>query len=166
MILNLNQIRFDMDKKLQVRIISIKEDSFSIDYDRLPKTKEDCEANTAPYFGVGLNVDEEKSYLTAHAQIKYLLTENSQEIDIVSLKYSYTLHISDIYDIIQYPDEKDKGKINIQNKFIEKFIPDVFATGRALMKTKLINTVLSDFYLPFGGEQNIIKRIKEDKTNK
>lgn len=157
-----------MDKKLRVRIISIKEDSFSVDYDRLPKTKEDCETNTSPYFGVSLSVDEEKSYLTAHAQIKYILTENenSQEIDIVSLKYSYTLRISNIHDIIQYPDEKDKGTFDVQNQFIEKFIPDVFATGRALLIPKLINTVLSNFYLPFGGEQGILKQIKENRKNK
>ena len=155
-----------MDKKLRVRIISIKEDSFSVDYDRLTKTKEDCEISTSPYFGVGLSVDEEKSYLTAHAQIKYTLTENSQEIDIVSLKYSYTLRISNIHDIIKYPDEKDKGTFNVQNQFIEKFIPDVFATGRALLIPKLINTVLSDFYLPFGGDQGVLKQMKENKKNK
>ena len=103
MILNLNQNRFDMEKKLQVRIVSIKEDSFSVDYDRLPETKEDCEKNVSPYFGISMSVNEEKSYLTAHAQVKYILTENSQDVDIVSLKYSYTLRISDIYDIIKYP---------------------------------------------------------------
>ena len=155
-----------MDKKLRVRIISIKEDSFSVDYDRLPKTKEDCEISTSPYFGVGLSVDQDKTYIKKNTKIKYTLTENSQEIDIVSLKYSYTLRISNIHDIIKYPDEKDKGTFNVQNQFIEKFIPDVFATGRALLIPKLINTVLSDFYLPFGGDQGVLKQMKENKKNK
>ena len=166
MILNLNQNRFDMEKKLQVRIVSIKEDSFSVDYDRLPETKEDCEKNVSPYFGISMSVNEEKSYLTAHAQVKYILTENSQDVDIVSLQYSYTLRISDIYDIIKYPNEKDKTTFEVQNKFIEKFVPDVFATGRALLAPKLMNTVLSDFYLPFGGEQDILRRIKENRVTK
>lgn len=113
-----------------------------------------------------MSVNEEKSYLTAHAQVKYILTENSQDVDIVSLKYSYTLRISDIYDIIKYPNEKDKTTFEVQNKFIEKFVPDVFATGRALLAPKLMNTVLSDFYLPFGVEQDILMRIKENRVTK
>ena len=76
------------------------------------------------------------------------------------------MRISNIHDIIKYPDEKDKGTFNVQNQFIEKFIPDVFATGRALLIPKLINTVLSDFYLPFGGDQGVLKQMKENKKNK
>ena len=68
--------------------------------------------------------------------------------DIVSLRYSYTVHIENLASFIEKQDN-DNAAVTLPKEIWETLLGDAYATGRVLLALKLADTSLKDFYLPF-----------------
>lgn len=135
-----------MVKETNVQIDSIKEESFSINYEKIPKSKDDCSI----LIGYSCIVYPEKSTLSVMMWIRLQEKENSglDKEDIVSLRYSYTVHIENLASFIEKQDN-DNAAVTLPKEIWETLLGDAYATGRVLLALKLADTSLKDFYLPF-----------------
>lgn len=145
-----------MEKEVNVQIVLIKEDHFSIQYDKLPTSKDEI----AVILGYNWIIYPEQSDISLAMWIRLQKKDNSgiDKEDIVSLRFSYTVHIDSLLSFAKK--KSDKNAIELPSTILSTIIGDAYATGRTLLSLKLANTTLKDFYLPFDGASNFIRTVQ------
>lgn len=144
-----------MVKKTNVSIVSIRENSFSINTQNLPASKDRVDI----LLGYAWGVDIVHSHLTMTMWVRLQEKGNSgvEKEDLVSLNFSYTVHIDDLPSFAKRQ-EQGSNTLDIPSAILNTIIRDTYATGRVLLSAKLAGTALEGFYLPFGGASTFIAR--------
>lgn len=144
-----------MEKKTNVSIVSIRENSFSIRTQKLPASKDLVDI----LLGYAWEVDIVHSNLTMTMWIRLQEKGNSgvEKEDIVGLNFSYTVHIDDLPTFAKRQGQ-GSNTLEIPSTILDTIVRDTYATGRVLLSTKLVGTTLEGFYLPFGGASTFIAR--------
>ena len=146
-----------MSEIRNIRLLSIVEKGFSLSPEKIPTTKEECENDIKPGFGLHLMVDIEKSTLTADAKVFYGYP-NKQDGIVASLDFSYVLYVERLNEFIKEVD--GEKKMAMPEGFMTDVISDVYATARTLISIRLASTPLKDLYLPFNGAKHIVKNME------
>ena len=135
-----------MEKETNVRILSIREEDFSIQYGMIPADKDDCNILT----GYSCVIDPRASTLSIIMWIRLQDKEHTgiDQRDIVSFKFSYNVFIEGMMSFVKRQDNGQKA-LQLPTKIWKTIMGDTYATGRVLLAQKLADTPLQDFYLPF-----------------
>ena len=147
----------DMEKKIKIRVLSIREEYFDICSDALPTQKDECN-NIYTMFAINFEIDKERSLLKATLWTNLFLP-SKEDIPIVSYSFSYTLHIDPIQTLFSKV-EGNQIDIKLPTDMASVILTDMYAAARALLSVKLSGTILNDYYLPFDGAAQLIENIR------
>jgi len=151
-----------MEKEINVQVVSIEEEHFSIQYDKLPSSKDDIET----IIGYSWIIHPEQSNVAISMWIRIQKKGDTRidKEDIVSLRFSFNVHIDSLFSFVEK--QNDKNAIKLPSTVLSTIIGDAYATGRVLLSLKLADTSLKDLYLPFNGASNFIKAFQSKESDK
>lgn len=125
---------------LEVKILEIQEDSFSINSEILSSL--DQTDNPGIEFFISFKLNKKKSILISEASLTYLIDKEEISEKLACVSYSFVLYIKDLNNYIE------DDKVRLPDRFMEELIYDVYSTGRVIAKDRLIGTRLKSVYLP------------------
>lgn len=162
---NLLKKNLDM-KQLKIRIHSIVEGEFSIDKSKIPLSKEDCENIVHPFFQLSFNANEKENLFSSICLIGCQKKEKDSANEIiVGLNFKFNLLIENLSEFI-IETNSDHVKYSFSDSFYEILSEEVTSTGRALLSLKLSDTILKDYYIPFGAGRSLAQQIKDQIMEK
>ena len=115
---------------LEVKILDIQEESFSINSEILSSL--DQTDNTGIEFFISFKLNKNESVLVSEASLTYLIEKEETSEKLACISYSFVLYIKDLNNYIE------DDKVRLPDRFMEELIYDVYSTGRVIAKDRLI----------------------------
>jgi len=146
-----------MEKNINIQVVSIKEELFSVSYENMPSSLEEAHAKLTHLLNIRFGIDEEKELFKTNIWIKFQNKENvnPDSDSVVSFRMVYVLRIANIRSFLNTVD--DTVEISLPDGVWRTILADVYATARAMLSVKLSGTPLHEFYLPFEGSKSLFE---------
>ena len=103
---------------LEVKILDIQEESFSINSEILSSL--DQTDNTGIEFFISFKLNKNESVLVSEASLTYLIEKEETSEKLACISYSFVLYIKDLNNYIE------DDKVRLPDRFMEELIYDVY----------------------------------------